>query len=100
MHDNTSPRFFFPDSPASARFLTPEERVLAIQRIKVNQTGVENKHFKREQWVLCYLCDVIELEQFGYRFFETLADPKTWLMALFAGIAFVHFFCFPCSLGC
>jgi MFS transporter, ACS family, allantoate permease len=41
--------FLFPDSPTTAWFLTPEERVMAVQRIKVNQTGIENKHFKREQ---------------------------------------------------
>ncbi|KAF8882359.1 major facilitator superfamily domain-containing protein [Mucidula mucida] len=54
--------FYFPDSPTTARFLTPEERVQAIQRIKVNKTGVENKHWKREQFV------------------ETLTDPKIWVM--------------------
>lgn len=43
--------FFFPDSPTSARFLTAEERVWAVRRIRVNQAGVENKHFKREQCV-------------------------------------------------
>ena len=29
-------RFFFPDSPTTAWFLTPEERVKAVQRIKVS----------------------------------------------------------------
>ncbi|EGG13236.1 uncharacterized protein MELLADRAFT_41383, partial [Melampsora larici-populina 98AG31] len=52
--------FLFPDSPATAWFLTPEERVKAILRIKVNQTGVENKHLKRHQVM------------------EALKDPKTW----------------------
>jgi len=61
--------FFFPDSPTTAYFLTPEERALAVQRIKSNQSGVENKHWKKEQFV------------------ETLSDPKVWLMALFAAIA-------------
>lgn len=42
-------RFVFPDSPANARFLTAEEKRLAVLRIRVNQTGVENKHFKPEQ---------------------------------------------------
>ena len=42
-------RFLFPDSPTNARFLTPEERVIAVNRIKVNQAGVENKHFKKDQ---------------------------------------------------
>ena len=37
---------------------------------KENQTGVENKHFKKEQ------------------FTEALKDPKTWLFALFA--AFIN----------
>ncbi|KAH7920140.1 MFS general substrate transporter [Leucogyrophana mollusca] len=61
--------FLFPDSPTTAWFLTPEERVLAVQRIQVNQTGVENKHFKLEQFV------------------ETVKDPLTWLLAFFAGTA-------------
>ncbi|EIW84898.1 MFS general substrate transporter [Coniophora puteana RWD-64-598 SS2] len=59
--------FFFPDSPTTAWFLTPEERILAIERIRENQTGVENKHFKWDQ------------------FWETIKDPRTWLFALFAG---------------
>ncbi|KAF5365556.1 hypothetical protein D9757_010907 [Collybiopsis confluens] len=59
---------FFPDSPTNAWFLTPEERVLAVLRIKENQTGVENKHFKKEQMI------------------EALLDPKTWLFALFAAL--------------
>src|ERR1700761_9294382 len=37
-------RFFFPDSPTTAYFLTVEERILAVERIKVNQAGTENKH--------------------------------------------------------
>jgi MFS transporter, ACS family, allantoate permease len=41
--------FLFPDSPTTAWFLTNQERADAIRRIKVNQTGVENKHFKKEQ---------------------------------------------------
>ncbi|THH17122.1 hypothetical protein EW146_g3645 [Bondarzewia mesenterica] len=61
--------FFFPDSPTSAWFLTPAERVLAVQRIKVNQSGLENKHFKRDQFI------------------EALKDPKTWLFALFAALS-------------
>lgn len=41
--------YFFPDSPTNAWFLTPEERVKVIIRIKGNQAGVENKTFKKEQ---------------------------------------------------
>ncbi|KAG8748239.1 hypothetical protein FRC10_007628 [Ceratobasidium sp. 414] len=57
---------WFPDSPATAWFLTPEERVMAIERIKVNQTGIENKVWKKDQFI------------------EALVDPKTWLFALFS----------------
>ncbi|KAI0059498.1 MFS general substrate transporter [Artomyces pyxidatus] len=60
--------FLFPDSPTNAWFLTPEERVIAVQRIKANQTGVENKRFKKEQMI------------------EAIMDPKTWLFALFAAL--------------
>ncbi|KAF9464198.1 MFS general substrate transporter [Collybia nuda] len=60
--------FFFPDSPTNAWFLTPTERSIAIRRIKINQTGVENKHFKKEQMI------------------EALTDTKTWLFALFAAL--------------
>jgi MFS transporter, ACS family, allantoate permease len=41
--------FFFPDSPTTAWFLTPEERVKVVARVRDNQAGVENKTFKREQ---------------------------------------------------
>ncbi|KDR66872.1 hypothetical protein GALMADRAFT_232281 [Galerina marginata CBS 339.88] len=58
--------FFFPDSPTTASFLTLEERTQAVQRIKVNQAGVENKHWKRDQFI------------------ETLRDPKVWVMAAFS----------------
>ncbi|KAF8264096.1 MFS general substrate transporter [Lactarius quietus] len=57
--------FLFPDSPTSACFLTIDERAKAVQR---NQTGVENKHFKKEQMI------------------EALTDKKTWLFALFAAL--------------
>ncbi|KAF8962206.1 MFS general substrate transporter [Flammula alnicola] len=60
--------FLFPDSPTNAWFLTPAERSIAVRRIKENQTGVENKHFKKEQMI------------------EALLDPKTWLFALFSAL--------------
>ncbi|PAV23520.1 MFS general substrate transporter [Pyrrhoderma noxium] len=60
--------FFFPDSPANARFLTAEEKRLAVLRIKSNQTGVENKHFKIKQCI------------------EAFQDPKTWLFAFIVAL--------------
>lgn len=40
---------FLPDSPVSAPGLTKRQRRLAVERIRENQTGVENKHLKPYQ---------------------------------------------------
>ncbi|KAJ5494944.1 MFS allantoate transporter [Penicillium diatomitis] len=40
---------FLPDSPVSAPGLTQRERRIAVERIRENQTGVENKHLKPYQ---------------------------------------------------
>ena len=55
---------FLPDNPMTARFFTAEEKVWAIERVRANQTGIENKHFKpRQAW-------------------ECLADPHTWMLCI------------------
>lgn len=41
----------FPDSPTTAKFLTEEEKVIVVKRMRSNQTGVETKVFKFKQWV-------------------------------------------------
>lgn len=38
-----------PDSPVTAKFLTRREKRIAIERLKTNQTGIENKHLKPYQ---------------------------------------------------
>jgi ACS family allantoate permease-like MFS transporter len=53
--------FFFvvPDNQLNARFLSKEDQVLAIERIRKNQQGVGNKHFKMYQLkevCLCFCC--------------------------------------------
>lgn len=35
-----------PNSPVSAPLLSERERILVINHLRENQTGVENKHFK------------------------------------------------------
>lgn len=37
---------FLPDSPVTAKGLSIDQRRLAVRRLRGNQTGVENKHFK------------------------------------------------------
>ncbi|KAH6606915.1 hypothetical protein Trco_006068 [Trichoderma cornu-damae] len=61
--------FLMPDSQLNARFLTKEERLLAIQRIKVNEQGIGNKHFKWHQVK------------------EALSDPAVWGFVFYALVA-------------
>jgi ACS family allantoate permease-like MFS transporter len=58
-----------PDSQLNARWLSKPDRVLAIARVRVNQQGIGNKHFK---W---------------YQAKEALLDPMTWAFFSFALIA-------------
>lgn len=51
-----------------SRWLTQEEKKLAIERLRDNQTGIKNTNIKQSQIV------------------EALLDPKTWIFVLF-GIA-------------
>ncbi|KAF8259251.1 MFS general substrate transporter [Lactarius quietus] len=80
--------FLFPDSPTNAWFLTIDERVKAVQRIQENQTGVENKHFKRDQYASFAQHNVSLLVL--NRMIEALTDKKTWLFAIFIALASVQ----------
>ena len=55
---------FMPDSPGRAHFLSEEERIAAIERIREEQGGTENKMLKKEQVA------------------EALLDIRTWLIVL------------------
>lgn len=55
---------FMPDSPANARMLSKEERIAAIERIRDQQGGTENKRLKKEQVI------------------EALSDIRSWLIVL------------------
>ncbi|KAH8680726.1 putative MFS transporter [Xylariales sp. PMI_506] len=56
--------FFIPNSPLNAWFLTPEERVVAVERLRLGQTGLRNQTIKLDQVK------------------EGLLDIKVWLVAL------------------
>ncbi|KAJ7282799.1 MFS general substrate transporter [Mycena rebaudengoi] len=49
-----------PNSPTTARFLTHEEKIIAVERLRANNTGTETKTWKWPQVRECVL------------------DPKTW----------------------
>lgn len=55
---------WLPDSPVHAHFLTTEERIAALERVRDDQGGTENKKLKKEQIM------------------EALRDVRTWLVLL------------------
>lgn len=55
---------FLPDSPIRCKFLTREEKLWTIERLRENQTGIENKTVKPDQILECFM------------------DPQTWLLSL------------------
>jgi len=61
--------WLLPDSPVSAPWLNEQERIIAVERLKSNQTGVKNTHHKWPQVK------------------EALLDPKVWMLV--AGV-FIH----------
>jgi sugar phosphate permease len=58
--------FWMPDSPMRAKCFTEEDKHLMVERVRSNQTGMQNKQFKREQMI------------------EAFMDPQTWC---YCGIA-------------
>ncbi|PSR87387.1 major facilitator superfamily transporter allantoate [Coniella lustricola] len=61
--------YLMPDNQLNARFLTEKEKVLAIERIRINQQGVGNRHFKM------------------YQFKEAMTDPMVWMFAFYSLVA-------------
>ena len=55
---------WMPDSPVHARFHSREEQVMAVERVRDDQGGTENKRIKVQQVA------------------EALTDIRTWLIVL------------------
>ena len=55
-----------PDTPMTASFLSPAEKLALLKHVSVNQTGIENRHFKLSQVL------------------EILQDVQLWLMVVLA----------------
>lgn len=84
---------WFPDSPTTAWFLTDQEKVLCVDRIKGNRTGVGNKQFKKHQLVEA-LKDPTLYIYFFYMFGYGIANGAT---GTFGSILFVDKFHFDTS---
>jgi ACS family allantoate permease-like MFS transporter len=61
--------FLMPDNQLNAKFLDHRQKLLAVERIRANQQGMGNKHFKM------------------YQFKEALMDPMTWALTFYALVA-------------
>jgi MFS family permease len=57
---------WMPDSPMRAKCFTERDKILLVERVRSNQTGVQNKTFRREQM------------------WEAFRDPQTWCYCLIA----------------
>jgi Na+/melibiose symporter-like transporter len=72
---------WLPDSPVHAKFLTKEERIAALERVRDDQGGTENHKIKKEQ------------------IFEALLDIRTWLIVLTTLLSMGAFLSVnPCSV--
>lgn len=56
--------WILPDSPISATFLNDRERIIAIERLKSNKTGIKNTHHKKAQVI------------------EALKDYRVWMLVI------------------
>ncbi|KIK65420.1 hypothetical protein GYMLUDRAFT_239956 [Collybiopsis luxurians FD-317 M1] len=56
--------WWLPDSPMRAKCFSPEDRILMAERVRKNETGIQNKQFKRYQAV------------------EAFKDPIVWSVTL------------------
>ncbi|KAH9223914.1 major facilitator superfamily domain-containing protein [Leptodontidium sp. 2 PMI_412] len=54
--------YTLPDTPMNARFLSKEDRIKAIERVKENLTGIKNNRWKKHQAI------------------DALTDPKSWFI--------------------
>lgn len=58
--------WWMPDSPMRAKCFSEEDKVLMIERVRENQTGIQNRQFKKSQAL------------------EALCDPQCWGYSLIA----------------
>jgi hypothetical protein len=60
---------FLPDSPMSAKCFSEEDKALMIERVRHNETGIENKNYKK------------------YQVIESVKDPFVWCCVLLIAVA-------------
>ncbi|KII95361.1 hypothetical protein PLICRDRAFT_170021 [Plicaturopsis crispa FD-325 SS-3] len=56
--------WWLPDSPLRAKCFSPEDRLLMAERVRENETGIQNREFKM------------------YQVYEAIMDPTVWAVVL------------------
>ncbi|KDR69752.1 hypothetical protein GALMADRAFT_76946 [Galerina marginata CBS 339.88] len=74
--------YIFPENPVRCKFLTTEEKVMAVERIRANQQGLETKDFKIKQvwemlldlksWCWMFLMLTLSIAAIGFAVFTPL----------------------------
>ena len=67
---------WIPDNPMTAKFLSDSEKAAVLHHVSINQTGIQNHHFKIKQ--------VLEL----------LLDPQIWLLMIMLALVSRHVFAY------
>ncbi|KAF8517835.1 MFS general substrate transporter [Gautieria morchelliformis] len=76
---------WLPDSPVHASFLTKEERIAALERVRDDQGGTENKHFKKEQARFIHCTFYFHVDTHippSLKVWEAVSDVRTWLIVI------------------
>lgn len=69
---------FLPDTPMQARWLTEAEKVALLKHVSVNQTGIQNRHFRAREIL------------------EAATDPQIYLLIIaVVAVCHVHWGCKP-----
>jgi ACS family allantoate permease-like MFS transporter len=75
--------FFLPSSQGTAKFLTEEEQVAAVEMVRGNNTGIHNKKFKLKQLKEALL-DPKSYFFFWFAFFGNLANSIATVSTVYA----------------
>jgi hypothetical protein len=71
--------FVLPDSPAKARFLNHDEKIIAFERLRANNQGTETKVWKWDQVYSSICVFLTRCLMFGIKVAEVFLDLKTYL---------------------
>uniref|UniRef100_A0A0W0FCD6 Major facilitator superfamily (MFS) profile domain-containing protein n=1 Tax=Moniliophthora roreri TaxID=221103 RepID=A0A0W0FCD6_MONRR len=74
--------WYLPDTPIRAKCWSPEDRVLMLERVRENETGVQNKEFKASPNAT-YKSDVLTNECCQWnQVAEAFRDPTVWAVTI------------------